>query len=45
VARFAAGFNFCRVHGTYGLAPAQVAGITGHQWTVDELHNFKLSIN
>ena len=30
-------FNFCRVHSAHGQTPAQTAGITNHQWTIEEL--------
>jgi IS1 family transposase len=36
-ALFIAHFNFCRVHSAHKQTPAQVAGITDHQWTIEEL--------
>lgn len=38
VALFFTYYNFCRAHSTLnGLTPAQVAGVTDHAWTIDEL--------
>lgn len=34
-------YNFCRKHGTLKMTPAQAAGITDHQWTVEELLSAK----
>ena len=36
-ALFIAYFNFCRVHNSLGITPAQAAGLTDHAWTVEEL--------
>ena len=30
-------YNFCRVHQTLKMTPAQKAGVTDHQWTLEEL--------
>jgi hypothetical protein len=30
-------FNFCRVHLALDMTPAQAAGLTDHQWTIEEL--------
>ena len=30
-------YNFCRVHQTTKMTPAQKAGLTDHQWTIEEL--------
>jgi IS1 family transposase len=30
-------YNFCRKHQTLGMTPAQAAGVTDHQWTLEEL--------
>jgi transposase-like protein/IS1 family transposase len=30
-------YNFCRVHRTLRVTPAMESGITGHQWTIQEL--------
>ena len=30
-------FNFCRIHSAHGKTPAQAAGLTDHQWTIDEM--------
>jgi IS1 family transposase len=37
VALFIAHFNFCRVHSALGMTPAQAAGLTDHQWTIEEM--------
>jgi IS1 family transposase len=37
VALMVAHFNFCRVHSTQKLTPAQAHGLTDHKWTVEEL--------
>ncbi len=37
IALFIAHFNFCRVHSAHGRTPAQAAGLTDHQWTIEEL--------
>jgi hypothetical protein len=37
VALFVWHFNYCRVHSAHGKTPAQVANLTGHQWTIEEL--------
>ncbi len=31
--------NACRVHSAHGQTPAQAAGLTDHQWSVEELLN------
>jgi len=30
-------YNFCRIHQTLRVTPAMEAGITDHQWRVEEL--------
>lgn len=30
-------YNFCRKHSTLKMTPAQAAGLTDHQWTLEEL--------
>jgi hypothetical protein len=30
-------YNFCKRHGTLKRTPAQAAGLTDHQWTLDEV--------
>lgn len=37
VAMFICHFNFCRVHGAHNKTPAHAAGLTDHQWTIDEI--------
>jgi hypothetical protein len=37
VALMIAHFNFCRVHSAHKQTPAMVAGLTDHQWTIEEL--------
>jgi IS1 family transposase len=37
VALFVAHFNFCRVHGTLKMTPAQAAGLADHVWSVEEI--------
>ncbi len=32
-------YNFCRKHGTLKMTPAMAAGLTDHQWTIEELLN------
>jgi hypothetical protein len=36
-ALFIAHFNFCRKHSTLAATPARWAGISDHQWTIEEL--------
>lgn len=37
VAMFVCHFNFCRKHSAHGQTPAQVAGLTDHAWTIEEI--------
>ncbi|MDE2104877.1 MAG: IS1 family transposase [Patescibacteria group bacterium] len=37
VALLVAYHNFCRVHSTHRMTPAKAAGLTDHQWTIEEL--------
>ncbi len=37
VALFVWWFDFVRVHSAHGKTPAQVAGLTNHKWTFEEL--------
>jgi IS1 family transposase len=37
VALFVWHFNYCRVHSAHGKTPAQAAGLTNHQWTIEEM--------
>jgi IS1 family transposase len=37
VALFVWHFNFCRKHSAHGQTPAQAAGLTDHQWTIEEM--------
>jgi hypothetical protein len=30
-------YNFCRIHQSLRVTPAMEAGITGHQWRIEEL--------
>lgn len=30
-------YNFCRRHQTLGMSPAMAAGLTDHEWTIDEV--------
>jgi len=30
-------YNFCRVHQTLRVTPAQEAGVSGHIWSIEEL--------
>ena len=34
---YVAHYNFCRWHGTINKTPAMAAGLTGHNWTMEEL--------
>lgn len=37
LALFFAFFNFCRINLAHGKTPAQAAGLTDHQWTIEEM--------
>jgi IS1 family transposase len=37
VALLLAYHNFCRIHSAHGKTPAQAAGLTDHQWTIEEM--------
>ena len=41
LALFVAHFNFCRVHSAHKMTPANAAKLTDHNWTVEELLNWK----
>jgi hypothetical protein len=30
-------YNFCRIHASLKITPAMEAGITDHEWTLNEL--------
>ncbi|MGH2425886.1 MAG: IS1 family transposase, partial [bacterium] len=30
-------YNFCRVHQTHKMTPAMAAGLTDHQWAIEEI--------
>lgn len=30
-------YNFCRMHSSLGMTPAQASGLTDHRWTLEEL--------
>jgi hypothetical protein len=30
-------YNFCRVHKTLGTTPAVAAGVSDHEWTIEEI--------
>ena len=37
VALFFAHYNFCRIHGTLQVTPAMEAGLTDHEWSMEEM--------
>jgi hypothetical protein len=37
MALFFAYYNFCRVHGTIKMTPAQAAGLTTETWSLERL--------
>jgi len=37
MALFIAYYNFCRVHGTIKMTPAQASGLTSETWSLEKL--------